>query len=94
MISSLPKPDFCVISWIKGRKLCKHPGLFLFFFSLLKEHTTASMCESDSETHGHTGTSGGLCFEETSLAQACVATTVHGGGCYCDCVDGDQESGE
>ena len=52
------------------------------------------MCESDSETHGHTGTSGGLCFEETSLAQACVATTVHGGGCYRDCVDGDQESGE
>lgn len=28
---SLPKSNFCVISWIKGRKLCKHPGFFSGF---------------------------------------------------------------
>lgn len=44
-----------------------------FFGFLLKEQATASMCESDSEADGHTGTIGGLCFEENKLARACAS---------------------
>lgn len=74
MINNLPKvcQNQIFVSSL-GQKEGSCANILFFFWFLLKEQTTASMCESDSETDCHTGTIGGLCFEENNLARACAS---------------------